>query len=517
MRPGGELFWARLEATLASDGEQGPSVCRAVMSDVTERKRADEARDYLDNLLSHVNTPIIVWGSDFQITRFNGAFERLTGLKADDVLGRKLDFIFPKDRRPEIMTRIRRSAAGKCWEEMEIPVRCLDGTVRTLLWNSAALVAADGTTVMVTIAQGQDITERMRAESQREAALKVLHERRDYLDSLLTYASAPIVVWDPDFRITRFNGAFEHLTGLQAGDMLGRELDILFPEARRDEAMAYTRRADAGERWEAVEIPIRHVDGTTRIVLWNSATLYAADGTTVIATIAQGQDITERVQAEEQIKAALAEKEVLMREIYHRVKNNLQALIYLMDMQADYIPDASARQMIRELQERARSMALVHEKLYQSHNLAQVDFGDYLHDLVDNLSRAFGTGRLIIWRVEAENALLSVETAIPCGLVVTELLTNALKYAFPDGQPRTGRDETECKINVEFRAEGERFTLVVADNGVGLPPDLDWTTTPSLGLQLINVLACHQLGGQVEVDTRAGTAFKITFAERNNR
>jgi PAS domain S-box-containing protein len=400
----------------------------------------------------------------------------------------------------------------------DLPIALLwpDGEWRDVLVNAAPILDSHGQ-VHGAVAIYQDITERQRAQSQREATLEALRETRDYLDNLLTYANAPIIVWDPDFKITRFNGAFERLTGLKADDVLGRELDILFPEDRRQEAMAYIRRAVAGERWETVEIPIQRVDGTVHTVLWNSATLYAADGTTPVATIAQGQDITERVRAEEELKAALAEKEVLMREIYHRVKNNLQALIYLMDMQADYIPDEATRQMIRELQERARSMALVHEKLYQSQNLARIDFGDYLRELVDNVSRVFGTGRLIVWRIEAENALLSVDTAIPCGLVVTELLTNAMKYAFPDGQPRTGRDEIECKINVEFRAEGERFMLVVADNGVGLPPGLDWTTTPSLGMQLINVLARHQLGAQVEVDTHAGTAFKITFAERKNR
>jgi two-component sensor histidine kinase len=102
-------------------------------------------------------------------------------------------------------------------------------------------------------------------------------------------------------------------------------------------------------------------------------------------------------------------------------------------------------------------------------------------------------------------------------LIVNELLTNALKYAFPNARPVVERGETECKIRVEFRAEGNRFTLIVADNGVGLPPGLDWQTTKSLGLQLINVLACHQLGGQMEVDTQAGTTFTITFAERKKR
>jgi PAS domain S-box-containing protein len=345
----------------------------------------------------------------------------------------------------------------------------LKATPRCAIWTNVNPITINGQEYALTSVQ--DITQRKHTE-------QALRETRDYLDNLLAYANAPIIVWDRDFKITRFNGAFEHLTGLQADDVLGRELDTLFPEDRKEEAMAYIRRAVAGERWEAVEIPIRHVDGTARTVLWNSATLFADDGTTPVATIAQGQDITERVQAEEALKATLDEKEVLMREIYHRVKNNLQALIYLMDMQAD--------------------------------------FGDYLRDLVDNLSHAFETGRPIVWRVEAENALLSVDSAIPCGLVVTELLTNAMKYAFParDGQPSTERGESECKVVVEFRADGERFTLVVADNGVGLPPGLDWTKPSSLGLQLIDVLTRHQLGGQVEVDTHAGTAFKITFTER---
>ena len=232
-------------------------------------------------------------------------------------------------------------------------------------------------------------------------------------------------------------------------------------------------------------------------------------------------DLSERKRVEsqrdatlEELRAALAEKDVLLREIYHRVKNNVQALIYLMDMQAEYIPDEDTRQMIRELQERARAMALAHEQLYESQDLAQIDFGDYLHNLVDNLSHAFGAGQSIVWDIDAEDVPVSVDTAIPCGLIVSELLTNALKYAFPGGEPCAERRETECKISVAFRAEGDYFTLLVADNGAGLPPGLDWSATRTLGLQLINILARHQLGGQVEVDSRAGTTFKITFTDR---
>ncbi len=131
---------------------------------------------------------------------------------------------------------------------------------------------------------------------------EALRETRDYLENLLNYANAPIIVWDLEFRITRFNHAFERLAGKNAGEVLGAPLDILFPEGGREEAMAHIHRTMAGERWEVVEIPILRADGMVRIVLWNSATLYAKDGTTVIATMAQGQDITERKRAEEELR-----------------------------------------------------------------------------------------------------------------------------------------------------------------------------------------------------------------------
>lgn len=146
----------------------------------------------------------------------------------------------------------------------------------------------------------QRISEFEKSEDRHKQTEETLRETQSYLENLLNYANAPIIVWDPQFRITRFNRAFERLTAKNSDKVLGKQLEILFPDDRRKEAMAHIRRTMTGERWESVEIPILRAGGTVRTVLWNSATLYAADGKAVVATIAQGQDITERILVEEE-------------------------------------------------------------------------------------------------------------------------------------------------------------------------------------------------------------------------
>jgi PAS domain S-box-containing protein len=294
---------------------------RVYARDITGRKQAVEAlRDtsqYLENLINFANAPIIVWDSQFRITRFNRAFERLTGLAAEEVLGKSLEILFPEETVGESMEHIRRVMAGERWEVVEIPILHQDGGIRTVLWNSATLYEADGKTVSSAIAQGQDITERKQME-------EGLHHTSQYLENLINYANAPIIVWDPRFRITRFNHAFEGLTGLAAEEVLGKSLEILFPEEIVGESMESIRRVMAGERWEVVEIPILQKDGGVRTVLWNSATLYEADGRTVSSAIAQGQDITDRKMMGEEVARKVAElaeaNAVLSAEISQRKK-----------------------------------------------------------------------------------------------------------------------------------------------------------------------------------------------------
>jgi two-component sensor histidine kinase len=213
---------------------------------------------------------------------------------------------------------------------------------------------------------------------------------------------------------------------------------------------------------------------------------------------------SERRQAEAQIKSSLKEKELLLKEVHHRVKNNLQVVSSLLNWQASYIEDASARSIFKDSQNRVRSMALIHEKLYQSDDLAHIDFGRYAQSLTASLFHSYGVDANRV-RLEStiDDASLDIDKAIPCGMILNELVSNALKHAFPNG--RSG------EVQVELRpCAPDRLTLIVSDDGVGLPAELNIHATPSLGLQLVVTLT-EQLRGNVEVNRNSGTQFQITF------
>ena len=215
-------------------------------------------------------------------------------------------------------------------------------------------------------------------------------------------------------------------------------------------------------------------------------------------------DITETKRAEEQLRASLSEKEILLKEIHHRVKNNLQVICTLLELQSDYIVDESSRYFFAESQARIRSMALVHEKLYQTKDLSCVDFAGYINSLTNHLCRSYVTKpEQVSLTAEVGNVSLGIDEAIPCGLLINELVSNSLKHAFPDG--RNGY------ITVSFQADDQGLiTLTVADNGAGFPAGLNFRETDSLGLQLV-IMLTKQLRGDIDLRTDQGTVFTIHF------
>lgn len=222
------------------------------------------------------------------------------------------------------------------------------------------------------------------------------------------------------------------------------------------------------------------------------------------------EDITERKEAEEKLKTSLLEKEVLLREIHHRVKNNLQIISSLLNLQSRHIEDEFSLDMFQESRDRVRSMALVHEKLYRSDELARVDFCEYIQSLARHLFMSYGiNSKGIDLDVDVNDVFLDINTSIPCGLIINELVSNSLKHAF------AGRDRG--KIRVVLRPDdGDKFKMVVSDDGVGLPKDLDVTQTESLGLQLVSMLV-EQLQGTMRIEKNQGTSFEIVFKKLDYR
>ena len=217
-------------------------------------------------------------------------------------------------------------------------------------------------------------------------------------------------------------------------------------------------------------------------------------------------EVAERRLAEEQVRASLAEKETLLREVHHRVKNNLQLISSLLYLQSRKVADSRVREMYRESQNHIRSMALVHERLYQSSSLARIDFAQYVHGLAVDLfhSYAIDPNRIKL-KLDLEDTTLDIDTAIHCGLVVNELVSNALKHAFP------GKRDGEVRLTLCSDGEGHHC-LEIGDDGIGLPPGLEGPDTESLGLQLVDTIV-EQIGGQFTVQRDPGTMYRITFGE----
>lgn len=214
------------------------------------------------------------------------------------------------------------------------------------------------------------------------------------------------------------------------------------------------------------------------------------------------QEIQERELAETQLAASLAEKEVLLKEIHHRVKNNLQIISSMLNLQSSQTANVQTLAVFQDSQHRIRSMALIHEALYRSGDLAQIDFLDYALTLVDFLRQSYRSPGVQM-RVEGVPVFLEINTAVPCGLILNELISNALKHGFPNG--RSG----EVVVHLQQHESGE-ISLGVRDNGVGMPPNLDMNQTHSLGLQLVDTLV-KQVNGRLQMQNRNGVAFILTL------
>ena len=247
-------------------------------------------------------------------------------------------------------------------------------------------------------------------------------------------------------------------------------------------------------------------DGERRFIVVRFRIMFDEKGQK-IGTRGVNQDITEQKIAEDALAKSLDEKEMLLKEIHHRVKNNLMIISSLLNIQSSHIKDKKTRGIFKESQNRTKSMALIHERLYRSTDLKNIDFGDYIMSLATDLYHAMVLDpHRIKLDIDVEDVKIDINNMVPLGLILNELITNSMKHAFPDHK--------SGYIKIQLYRENEKITLVVSDNGIGLPEDVDYRKTNTLGLQLIKSLT-EQINGEIRLDQSHGTAFTIIFEEKN--
>lgn len=361
---------------------------------------------------------------------------------------------------------------------------------------------------------------------ERQAVEEILRESESLSRALVNQAPLSILVVQDAHCVFANPAIVTRLGYASAYELVGKKIiDIISPESR-EIFLARQENILRGESADPVVTGFLCKEGSIYFSQ-NSAVPIFYQGRP--ATLLFAQDVTDRLRYEQQLMSSLSEKEVMLREIHHRVKNNLNVIVALIDLQKANQSDPQVLQVFKELQNRVYSMALVHENLFRSPSMAGTDFAGYLQNLTSYLYSGYApkpevSGDLPIQLVvEADNIPLRVETAIPCGLIVNELMTNALKYAFPKGFDRQPQITVRLQALPVPQVEGRRASrrspdekkclrLTVADNGIGFPDHFQWRTTTTLGLQLVQVLA-RQLGAQILLDSNPGVTWTLTFSE----
>ncbi|HSQ74185.1 MAG TPA: PAS domain S-box protein [Bacteroidota bacterium] len=425
------------------------------------------------------------------IAECNASLARLFGFEqAQAVIGVRFDELPHAETPEDLRTLTQFIQSGYRLMNYETQLRRQDGLSRYVLHN-----------VVGTVENGQlvrawgslsDVTERKDAERELRLLAHTITSTRDCVS-----------LTDLDDRVLFVNDAFLSTYGFSEEELIGHDIKRVRPEGNEQAGLGAIKEKTLDGGWYG-EVINRRADGSLfPVELWTS--VVRNDEGEPVAMVGVARDITARKQAEEELRASLREKEVLLKEIHHRVKNNLQVISSLLSLQSEYLKDEEMIKIFKESQNRVKSMALIHEKLYQSRNLAEIDFGDYLRELTTQLVRSYGIGTHgVQLNVNTSRVLLAVDRAIPCGIIVNELVTNALKYAFPDG--RSGR------IDVDLHpVSTDRVRLTVRDNGVGIPDHIDVTTSDSLGLTLVRMLG-EQVQGEMAMQPHGpGTEFMLTF------
>ena len=539
-RKDGKDIIISMSASPIRDADGKPNGISIIARDITEHKQLeDRLRDSearLRAIAEATPIPIIINTVDEGITRYgNPALADMIGLPLEKLIGnRAVNFYEQPSERAKV---IRDLKAHRSLRNYEVRLKRGDGTPFWVSLSSELITFNDELCVLIGF---YDITARKRVEERERVITQGLRAVVESADELLGYGDLDTIyrraveLAREKLKVERcaiflLDPSKEHLWGTYGTDIQGNTTDERW--LRISAALHTEKFKTGGPKWHthlenqqttienkqlrvigigwAVTTVIRTTTGPLGVFINDAAISGAALDEATQESLAiycslLGQ-IIEGKLAEKAIQESLREKEVLIKEVHHRVKNNMQVIVSMLNLQSAQVNDEKMLALLRESQNRVRSMALVHEKLYRSANLEQIDFHDYAHRLVSTLFHSYSPrASTIDLKIDIGDIVLSIDAAIPCGLIINELVSNALKHAFPD--QRAG----EVIISLR-RLTPHTLELVVENNGVTFPPSIDFRRTETLGMQLMLSLV-KQLNGEVEMHRLSpGTRFVIRF------
>jgi len=491
--------------------------------DITRRKKIEialeQSTERYKNLVENSPNGVFILIEN-KIRFMNNTGIEFLGAKSEDDLYRRefLDFV-SEEHKQELANDLLNTREGGDLEYKEIALVTLDGTVFSTGVQASLTIYNNKPAIQITVidlkAQIALREERIRNKlaeetnavlteeiEQHKKTQEKLKEAQKFTRNIIESSIDMIIAIDKNGKITEFNQAAMSQFGYKPEEIIGNSVEVLYANSKEYKKV---RDAIIKQKIFTGEVITKRKDGETFISLLSSSVIMDQKGN-VQGEMGVARDITNRKIIERQIKDSLKEKEVLLQEVHHRVKNNLQVISSILSLQSNYVKDEKTLEILDESQNRIKSMSYIHETLYQTTDFSSIEFSDYLDRLATNLihSYSYSNGPISL-KSDYDEIYLDIDNAIPCGLIVNELISNALKYAY---------DTEGGNIDLAIKENDSKIFLRVADYGKGLPKDFKYEESDSLGMQLVYSLV-DQIDAEMELNTsKNGTEFLITFERK---
>ncbi len=467
-----------------------------LMRDITERKKVEKRNRFFAAIVESSNDAIIGKSLDGTINSWNAAAEQIYGYAEREIIGKNISILFPKKKKNEISQIFNRIRKGEKINHFETIRKTKQGVNKFVSLAISPIKDENGEVIGAsTIAR--DISKNKEIE-------KNLRQSEERYHSIFETTGTATSIFGDNRVIIRCNNAFERLSGYSKKEIEKKmSWDDFIPDPDRKRMMKYHKQRSKGTGNPPNEYDCNFINKKGELkTVHVKISVMPYNKERVFSLL----DISDRKKNEEKIKKSLKEKETLLKEVHHRVKNNLQIVSTMLKLQSDFIDDENLLDKFKESQNRIQSIALVHERLYKSEDLSKINFDDYLRDFMVDIVHSYKDKKKSIdWRCNCKNISLNVSTGITCALIINELVSNSFKHAFSE--------KNQGRIDIELYYEhGGQYILKVKDDGKGLPKNFDIKRCSSLGLQLVDNLV-NQFNGIIKYYNDNGAVFEIVFKE----